>query len=53
MIAKNEINLQGELANKAYNRTVSSQSHQVSIPSFQENLVRKMKYIPNAMKSGT
>ena len=25
---------------------------QVSIPSFQENLVPKMKYIPNAMKFG-
>ena len=26
---------------------------QVSIPSFQENFVPKMKYIPNAMKLGT
>ena len=26
---------------------------QVSIPSFQENLVPKMKYIPNAMEFGT
>ena len=26
---------------------------QVSIPSFEENLVPKMKYIPNAMKFGT
>ena len=25
----------------------------VSIPSFQESLVAKFKYIPNAMKSGT
>ena len=26
---------------------------QVSVTSFQENLVPKMKYIPNAMKFGT